>query len=256
MVESITIDTSGENEGPSLEEQAAAMDVKEAENAPEQERPEWLPEKFSSAEELAKAYSELEKAQSSRKQERNLTEFDPENVPDEQEAAQIAEEAGLDFYELSATFWSQGDLTPEQYEALEASGIPRDIVDSYIDSQLDNLEHQREAIMNEVSEGTSYDELTEWAVTNLEANEINAYNRIMQSNDVDAIRMAVRGLNARYNSEYGVEPKRNLSGSEASMGETYGSVAQLTQDMSDPRYESDPAFRAKVEAKLGRSNIL
>lgn len=39
-------------------------------------------------------------------------------------------------------------------------------------------------------------------------------------------------------------------------GETYANWAQVKSDMADPKYEKDPAFRANVQAKLGRSNNL
>lgn len=258
MVEQVTIDTSGETSGPTLEEQAAAMDAAAAEQAGEQEapaqeeRPEWLPEKFNSAEDLAKAYAELEKKQSAPREEKS--EEAPSDMSD-QEARDMVENAGLDFNGFAQEFWSNGELSPESYDALADAGIPREIVDGYVQAQLSNLESQREAIMGEVGEG-SYDDLTQWAVNNLDNAEIDAYNRIMETNDMDAIKMAVRGLVARRSASDGFEPSRSLSGSDAqSTGGSYESVAQLTSDMNDPRYATDAAFRAKVEAKLGRSSI-
>lgn len=253
MVEEVTIDTSAEEAGPSLEEQAAAMDAKATEYQEDTpaERPEWLPEKFNSPEDMAKAYAELERKQGSRQEEARQDE--PE-VSDE-DARGMVEDAGLDFNGLASEYWQNGSLSDESYEALQQSGIPREVVDSYIDAQQVYLETQREAIMQEVGDG-SYEDLTSWAVNNLDGAEIDAYNRVVETNDLDAIRMAVRGLAARRASSDGFEPSRTLSGSDAnSAGASYDSVAQLTQDMNDPRYESDPAFRAVVESKLGRSNI-
>ena len=69
MVESVVINTSEENAGPTLEEQAAAMDATapESNNSDlpsdsdgQEDRPDWLPEKFSSPEEMAKSYASLE----------------------------------------------------------------------------------------------------------------------------------------------------------------------------------------------------
>lgn len=258
MAEQVTIDTSAEEAGPSLEEQAAAMDAKAAEYQEDTpaERPEWLPEKFKSPEDMAKAYAELERKQGSRQEEAYQDEAgqDEPEVSDE-EARGMVEEAGLDFNGLASEYWQNGSLSDESYEALQQSGIPREVVDSYIEAQQVYLETQREAIMQEVGDG-SYDDLTDWALNNLDGAEIDAYNRVVETNDLDAIRMAVRGLAARRSSSDGFEPSRTLSGSDASStGASYDSVAQLTQDMNDPRYESDPAFRAVVERKLERSNI-
>ena len=73
--EKVEINDNMPSENISLEEEAAAIDA----NAPEspeavadgttselsEDRPEWLPEKFQSAEDMAKAYAELENKQSS-----------------------------------------------------------------------------------------------------------------------------------------------------------------------------------------------
>ena len=48
-----------------------------------------------------------------------------------------------------------------------------------------------------------------------------------------------------------------MVGGEASTGgDNYRSVAELMTDMQDARYHNDPAFRADVERKLARSEIM
>lgn len=249
MVEQVVIDTSEETAGPSLEEQAAEMDAGIEEQS-DADRPEWLPEKFGSPEDLAKAYSELEARFSS-----NDPQVD-EGV-DEDAAREDLEQAGVDYDALSQEFWDNGDLSAESYDMLEQAGIPREIVDSYIESQIGAVESQRSSIMNEVGGEEGYQELTSWAADNLDDAEIDYFNRMMDSNDFNAIRMSVRSIAARREASEGIEPTRNLSGSlSGGTGGSYDSVQQLMSDMQNPSYESDPAFRAKVEAKLGRSNIL
>ena len=38
--------------------------------------------------------------------------------------------------------------------------------------------------------------------------------------------------------------------------DTFGSVAQVTDAMNDPRYSKDPAYRKEVEDKLARSSVI
>ena len=38
--------------------------------------------------------------------------------------------------------------------------------------------------------------------------------------------------------------------------DSFGSVAQVTEAMNDPRYSKDPAFRKEVEDKLARSSVI
>jgi hypothetical protein len=79
----------------------------------------------------------------------------------------------------------------------------------------------------------------------------------MDTNDFQAIKMAVRAIAARRDAAEGIEPSRNLSGGvNGGASGAYESVSQLMTDMQSKAYETDPAFRAKVEAKLARSNIL
>lgn len=248
MAEQVVIDTSGETAGPTLEEQAAAMDAnQETQEEVSNDRPEWLPEKFKSPEDLAKAYSELEQRMSAPQ----------EDQPQEQEVREELDNAGVDYDALSQEFWQNGDLSDESYDALEKAGIPRSIVDSYIDAQMAMVENQRSAIMGEVGGPDGYAELTAWAADNLDQSEIDYYNKVIDGNDFDAIRMVVRSVAARRDAAEGVEPSRNLSGSvTGGTGGVYESVSQLMSDMQSKQYETDPAFRAQVEAKLARSNIL
>lgn len=249
MVEQVVIDTSNETAGPSLEEQAAEMDQGTQHEEQQQDRPEWLPEKFSSAEDMAKAYSELETRMGSGQ--------DEEVEAYEDEAREELDNAGVDYDALSSEFWENGDLSEESYDMLEEAGIPREIVDSYIEAQLNMVDTQRGAIMNEVGGPDGYNELTAWAADNLEDNEINYFNNVMDTNDFNAIQMAVRAIAARREASEGIEPARNLSGGlSGGTGGSYDSVQQLMSDMQSPSYENDPAFRAQVEAKLGRSSIL
>lgn len=248
MAEQVVIDTSGETEGPTLEEQAAAMDKnQETKEEVSSDRPEWLPEKFKSPEDLAKAYSELEQRMSAPQ----------EDQPQEQEVREELDNAGVDYDALSQEFWQNGDLSDESYDVLERAGIPRSIVDSYIDAQMAMVDNQRNAIMSEVGGPDGYAELTAWAADNLDQSEIDYYNSVIDGNDFDAIKMLVRSVSARRDASEGVEPSRNLSGGlSGGAGGVYESVSQLMSDMQSKQYETDPAFRAQVESKLARSNIL
>jgi DNA-binding phage protein len=245
MVEQVVIDISGESEGPSLEEQGAAMDA-EMEPQYDESRPEWLPEKFNSAEDMAQAYHELEGRLGSNEAESQ-----------EEEIREDLENWGVDYDALSQEFWGNGDLSEDSYDQLEQAGIPRSIVDSYIEAQLNMVDTQRSGVMAEVGGQAGYEQLTDWAADNLEEAEIDYFNTVMDTNDFQAIQMAVRAVAARRDASEGMEPSRNLSGSlTGGGGGTYESVQQLMTDMQNPSYQNDSAFRSKVEAKLGRSNIM
>jgi hypothetical protein len=265
---SVSIDASKDVVQPTLEEEAAKYDNLDAST---DDRPEWLPEKFKSPEDMAKAYSELEKKLGSRKKEISV---DAEDVAEdvstddgadqteeteetaEETARKATEAAGLDFDELSAAYWANGQLDDKHYDLLEKSGIPKGIVDQFIAGQEALIDATRQTVFASVGGEQNYNSMTEWASDNFSADEIRAYNAAVNGNDRTAAMMAVQGLKARFEANVGFEPQREVRGERANpTASTYRSVAELQQDMSDPRYKNDPAFRRDVERKLSRSDI-
>lgn len=263
MVEKVTIQ--GEQQGQSLEEANAAQEAAKAAEAgtdPQlageenggDERPEWLPEKFKTPEDMAKAYAELEKAQSKGETPTGDT---PEAGAEETAEAAVGE-AGLDMAALSAEYSENGELTQESLDALSKVGITPDMVQSYIKGQ----EAQATAIQADLLEPVggdleAYNEMTQWAADNLSDKEVDDFNEILEGGNAASIKMAVQNLATKYQGAQGAEPGRQLSGKGTNSGASvYESTADLMKDMQNPEYANNPAFRSKVEAKLGRSNIL
>jgi len=263
MVEQVTIKAGDKDD--SLEAAAAAQDADKAvkdepklageEETPE--RPEWLPEKFKTPEDLAKAYSELEKAKSKGKAPDD--EDTDATAGDTDEAAEKAvDEAGLDMDALRNEYAESGELSKESLEELAKVGITEDMVQSYITGQ----EAQATAAQKEMLEPIggdieAYNKLTAWAGDNLSDAEIDEFNSVLETGNASAVKMAIRDLSAKYEGVNGTEPGRQLSGKPNTSGAAvYESTADLMKDMSNPEYAKNPAFRAKVEAKLGRSSIL
>lgn len=256
MVDTVTIQS--QPTGPTLEQEAAQLEaagkttpepkLAGEENTPQ--RPEWLPEKFQSPEDLAKAYTELEKKLGA-----------GEGKEQKQEAQQTAQKAvksaGLDMAALSNEYAEKGALSDESLAKLEAVGITKDMVDAYIAGQEAQANAIQAELLGPVGGEEAYGEMIQWAADNLSEAEIDAYNRILEGGDMAAVKMAVENLHTKYTSKVGVEPARQLNGKGGDgTGSVYESVADLMKDMSNPEYDKNPAFRAKVEQKLARSSIL
>lgn len=253
MTEQVVINETPEM--PTLEESAAEMGLLD-EQAPEtgEERPGWLPEKFESPEAMAKAYGELEARMSRQEAPAEEAEADAEEIS-EDDAREATEQAGVDFDALTEEYYNNEGLTEDSYEKLNQAGIPRHIVDQFIAGQEASAEMQRNAIVNEAGGDTKYTEMREWAADNFSQDEIAAFDETVTGGNPAAVRMAVAGLKARFEASQSTEPQRMVSGQAASAN-VYRSTAELLNDMSDPRYSSDPAYRRDVEAKLGRSDIM
>lgn len=264
----VSLDTSKDEVQPTLEELSAKMD--EANPPVEEDRPDWLPEKFKSVEDMAKAYSELEKKLGGKTQTVDEAPKAPEKAqdgdqqakatetpPTEDAAREAVKQAGLDFNKLSEKYWEAGTIDESDYQALEAKGIPKTMVDQFIAGQEAILNATRSEVFNTVGGEARYDAMREWAANTFDGAEIDAFNRAVNSGQKDLAMFAVKGLKARYDAEQGFEPRTVVTGSStSSTGEVYESIAQMQTDMSNPKYKTDPAFRKMVERKLSRSDIM
>jgi hypothetical protein len=66
---------------------------------------------------------------------------------------------------------------------------------------------------------------------------------------LDFRQLAVEGLQARFSSTEGNEPKL-VTGQAGQSTEVFRSTSELVTTMADPRYKSDPAYRTDIEKKL------
>ena len=218
------------------------------------ERPEWLPQKFKSPEDMAKAYSQLESKLGQGQQEQDQEEVETTGEETASDVAELLDDKGLDFDVFQQEYDENGELSDDAYAALDEAGFPRSVVDTWIQGQ-DALASQMTGEMYDIVGGQEdYNNMVSWAADTLPESEIDAFNATMTSQNPDMIRLAIQGLNARYRSE--AEPSLLQGGTGAvSSGGRFESNAELTAAMSDPRYSKDPAYRQQVADKLARSSL-
>ena len=228
------------------------------------DRPEWLPEKFGSPEELAQAYKSLEQqfhaGSEERAQQEEQERFETEDVPEIQDTSssqvhKMLDERGLDFSVFQDEYNETGELSKDAYKALEEAGVAKQVVDTWIDGQEARAEQSMNDIYNITGGENNYNLMLQWADNNLEPYEAEAFNKQISNLD-EASQFAVNGLYARYQQSEGMYPSLMSGDINVSTQPRYESLAQLTSDMSDPRYAEDPAFRSKVAARLQNSNVL
>lgn len=234
--------------------------------APTPERPPWLPEKFATVEDLAKSYTELEKKQSqpkvpeTKKPEEKAGEPEvppkglqiPPPTTDEVKAEEAVQKAGLDMKALESEMIANGDLTEETYKKLEDAGITKDAVGIYkrgLEAKKSDFESH---IAKDIKGGLSeLHKALEWAAEGLSPEEQDAFNRTLANGDKEAGKLAAEGLMSRFIRADG---PRLIDGTTAvDRRDIFESSAQITEAMKDPRYQTDPAYRSKVEAKILRS---
>tara|TARA_A100000172_G_C3043438_1_gene111427 strand:- start:836 stop:1585 length:750 start_codon:yes stop_codon:yes gene_type:complete len=223
-----------------------------------EERPEWLPEKFKSGEDLSKAYTELEKKFTQSRQESSDPATESTETSEEvssENAREVVENAGLDFDKISKEFAENDTLSEETYKEMESKGIPKEMVDSYVEGQRSLGNQYLNEIYGFAGGEETYQEMSQWASDNLAEGEIEAFNKSITSRNQAEARLAIDGLMSRYKMNGGVEPNL-VTGRASSSVEAYESWAQVTKDMAKPEYHKDPAFRDAVQKKLSRSKAV
>ena len=243
-VTSVSIDTSTENIEKTPEQYVAEAEATAAQDAPP--RPDWLPEKFETPEAMAAAYANLEKKMGS---------AEAQDEPKALTRDTLLQNENIDLSALEKEYQEKGELSPDSYEAAEKAGFTRDVVDKYIAGQQAIVDAQVTEIFEYSGGREQYIDLIEWAGDALSEPEIDSFNKTIASNDVAAIKLAISGLKARKAEGEPKEPLRQIEGGTPATADRFESWAQVKEAMSDPRYETDPAYNNSVVQKIGRSNL-
>ena len=251
---------------------------------------ELLAGKYKNAEDLEKAYIELQKklgdndgvSQEGREETQEVetpvnegyledgsVNYDKVSEDYGDEVGSLFKNKGIDPYEMDKHFnENNGTLSDDMYAKLESAGFNKSLVDSFIagkkaeagvteTAEVEERFTDREIrdIQNSVGGEKEYQTLVEWVGQNLPESEINAFDQLLDTGNTNQIKLAVQGMNAQYKEANGYEG-RMLQGKPAqTSGDVFRSQAQLVKAMSDPRYDNDPAYRADVIEKLDRSDL-
>jgi hypothetical protein len=218
---------------------------------PSSERPDWLPEKFETAADMAKAYASLEARLGGKKA--TDTSVDEEKAPEE---VGVGTDTLQPFYD---EFSQSGELAEESFAALEGLGLSRDLVTAFMEGQKATHQAELGRIYGEVGGEEAYQKALGWAVQAMSPEEIQAFNDQVETGDFGTAMMAVRGLMAMH-AQAGApganHPHLLQTEPAGTGGAIYESLTQVLEDMKTKAYKTDPAFRAKVEQKISRSKVM
>ena len=262
MAETFTNDNSPETEVLTEEEQDSLQVGEKL--VSEQEG--LLAGKYKNAEDLEQAYLSLQKKLGQEEEtdyEKSDEGYEEEEGSDEEvsedaPAVSLINEASEEYYANDGTL---SEETIEKFSSMSS----QDLVNAYLEIQKNNPQAPQQAaeltdaqvnqVQNLAGGEANYNAVTAWANENLPANQIDAYDSVVDSGNPAAIGIAFQGLQSQYNEANGYEG-RMLQGKPAgSSGQVYRSQAELVAAMGDPRYDNDPAYRADVIQKLEQSDL-
>ena len=216
--------------------------------------------KFENAEELENAYLALQKKLGSGADDEEQSTLDEDEYYDEATSAgiELIQEASDEYYA------NEGQLSAETIDQFKEMSS-NDLVNAYIAIQENNpnaqggyspdlTDAEMNSVYNSAGGEAEYNRLTSWAADNIPESKLDAFNNIIDQGNATAIQIAVAGLRSEYEAQEGYEG-RMLQGKAARAVDGFRSQAEVVQAMSDPRYDTDPAYRQDVYDKLERSNV-
>ena len=219
--------------------------------------------KYKDASELEKAYMELQSKLGEQGKEDTETASAEDETPDEpklSDGASLITSAQQEYYDNDNKL---SDETLAKFSEMSSS----ELLQAYIELNANNpAEPQAEAAdiseaqISEIKESVggdkTYANVVNWAKDNLDKAQTDAFDEVVNTGSIAAIKLAVAGLKAEYDTANGVEG-RMVTGKTAppETGDVFRSQAELVAAMNDKRYDRDPAYRQDVIEKLDRSNL-
>jgi hypothetical protein len=175
----------------------------------------------------------------------------------EAKAQAAIDEAGLDIDALNAELAENGKLGAETLAALKAKGIPEETAQGYARYIVDTANNFVAEVKTYLGGDEGIATLKAWALKNLEPSEIQLYEKKLS--DPAEWKVYADSIKTRAGVRSGT-PAAIVQGGNAQGGANsgttpYGDMAELTADQRNPKYRTDPKFRANVMARARASTF-
>lgn len=209
--------------------------------------------KFKDQAALESAYTEAQK---------KITELstkpEAKPTPTAEQAREAVVKAGLDLTAIQKEYTdNQGKLSEATLKTLEEKGITRDTVTTYINGLQAQASQMRSEFAKIAGSDDHLKSVYEWAATNMSPEDVQAYNAVVEGGNISAAKLALQAIVSQYKAAVGTDP--NLVNGEHIPGnsgvQAFASTAEVITAMSDPRYQTDSAYRAKVEARMAGTEL-
>ena len=273
MAETLTFENT--EEATSIENlNADEQDSLKVGEAMQEAQDDLLAGKYKDAQELEKAYVELQKKlgeQSAGDSSQAGDSEDNEQVESKEDSEETKEtEENTQEYGILDDLWDQatsesGEYSKETLDKLSKLSTNdlaklhlewrRDAATKYVPKPPDFTEQNVQELKNIAGGEAKYNDMIKWAQGTLSEQEISMFDEVMESGNPLSAFFAVKALAYRYNDEQGYQGKMLTGNAPKSDGSQFRSQAEVVKAMSDPRYERDPAYRLDIMEKLERSNI-
>lgn len=180
-----------------------------------------------------------------------------EEAPKTPEGAQEAvESAGLNWDTLGEKISANGDISPEDYKALADIGIPEHVVQDYVTMVNNEAAMTIDEVMDSFGGPEAFDQVFD-ALASKPLEQRQALDDLLVNPETRAegVRRSyeLAGLTPPNTPAQPVAGARNTAPVTPQV-QGYGSFEEQVQAMRDPRYRTDPTYRAEVLQKVASSS--
>ena len=226
--------------------------------------------KYKNAEDLEKAYVELQKKLGGEGTEDSETAGDDAPVDDGEKETEETEETKEDspalalVNEAAAEYWDNDKKLSDDTMAKLGEMSGSDLLAAYLQAQeanpMDQAPEPADLTTTDISDiravaggEKEYATMVQWAADNLDRSAVESFDSLLASGNVGAIKLAVSGIKAQYDNVNGYEGTMLSGKPPTTSKDVFRSQAELVSAMADARYEKDPAYRQDIIEKLDRS---
>ena len=182
---------------------------------------------------------------------------------------ELFEQSNIDPFAINKYYQeNNGTITEEHYKQLEATGLPRSLIDNYLNglkpqegteqAAADPSFPEYEDIVGIAGGEDKYMEMLQWMDGNISKEELQEFDKVVdaEKRNIPKVTLAVQEMFTRYKNAMGVEP-RLISGRTSASPNTrvFKSNEEVVAAMRDPRYKKDIAYQHEVQTRLQDSDV-
>lgn len=160
---------------------------------------------------------------------------------------------GVDFKQAIKEYEESGNISSRTLANLVNAGYPKEVIESFLEGRRAIEERFTEAVYQCAGGQEEYFKMTQWASSNLPQSTVKAFNKALDSNDIEMISLMVSGIKSKMIATRGTSNPTLLGNSQSgSQGESRGFANKddIIKAMSDPKYGKDPEYTRSVEMKM------
>lgn len=179
-------------------------------------------------------------------------EEEKQNTPkDDKEVKDVLTQNGLDYAALESEYMANNGFTEETLNKLHKAGFSDEFIEAFVEGKKAIAERELNELAEVIGGREVYDNVIQFAASNLTPEVIQSINDVRDKN---ILKLILPTLKEQMEAKEGKPPSQPIQGKGQAIPENiFESKHQMMEAIRDKRYLQDPAYAAKVTAKIRAS---